>query len=298
MRPRVHAAELRTARGSRAATEELNTLLAHFDALAKDKRQIVFLTGETGIGKTALMDAFCRTVESMQGAAVVRGQCAQGFADREAYYPVMEALAELCAPPHEERMKPLLARKAPSWLAALDRQTPEGITLTQERAMSDLCSALETMAAETPLVLVLEDLHWADGSTLNLIAALARRRTPTRLMLLATVGPHNGEAVELKRVKHDLRVHGLCAEIPLGPLRPAQVERYCATCWNRMTCRRIWRGSCTRVLRAIRCLRPRWCGICRRSDFWCAGSETAWRAGKRGCRCERWKWVFPRSWSR
>jgi predicted ATPase len=204
--------------------EELNTLQAHFDALAQDKRQIVFLTGETGIGKTALMDAFCRTIECTQGAAVVRGQCVQGFADREAYYPVMEALAELCAPPYGERMRPLLARKAPSWLAALDRQTPEGTALTHEHAMSDLCSALETMAAEAPLVLVLEDLHWADGPTLNLLAALARRRVPTRLMMLATVGPHNSEAGELKRVKHDLRVHGLCAEISLGPLRPAQVE--------------------------------------------------------------------------
>lgn len=212
------------ARAIAGRAEELNTLQAHFDALVQEKRQIVFLTGETGIGKTTLMDAFCRTIEGMQGAAVVRGQCVQGFADREAYYPVMEALAELCAPPHEERMRPLLARKAPSWLAALDRQSPEGNTLTQEHGMSELCSALETMAAETPLVLLLEDLHWADESTLNLIAALARRRAPTRLMLVATVGPHNGEAVELKRVKHNLRVHELCTEIALGPLRPAHLE--------------------------------------------------------------------------
>ena len=210
--------------GIAGRVEELNTLQANFNALAQDKRQIVFLTGETGIGKTALLDAFCRTVESMPSAAAVRGQCVKGFADREAYYPVMEALAELCTPPHEERMRPLLARKAPSWLAALDRQTPNGMTLTQEHTMSDLCSALEAMAAETPLVFMLEDLQWADESTLNLIGALAHRRTPTRLMLVATVGPRNGETVELKRLKHDLRVHGLCAEISVGPLRRAHVE--------------------------------------------------------------------------
>jgi predicted ATPase len=212
------------ARGSTAIagrSEELNALQAHFDALLERKRQIVFLTGEAGIGKTALIDAFCRSVGN---ATVVRGQCVQGLADREAYYPVMEALAELCAPPHEERTKPLLASKAPSWLAALDRREPEGTMLAQDRVMSDLCNALETMAAERPLVLVLEDLHWADASTLRLITALARRRAPTRLMLLATIGLHNGEAVELKRVKQDLRVHGLCAEVSLGPLRPAQME--------------------------------------------------------------------------
>lgn len=210
--------------GIAGRAEELSSLQAHFDALQQDKRQIVFLTGETGIGKTALIDAFCRNVESMQGVAVVRGQCVQGFADREEYYPVMEALAELCAPPHAERMKPLLARIAPSWLALLDRQAPEGIAPTQERAMGDLCCALEMMAAETPLVLVLEDLHWADQATLDLVAALARRRVPARLMLVATIGPHHGEAVEMKRVKHNLRAHGFCAEIPLGPLRVAHLE--------------------------------------------------------------------------
>lgn len=212
------------ATGIAGRAEELKTLQSHFDALAQEKRQIVFVTGETGIGKSALLDAFCRGVECMLGVAVVRGQCVQGFADREVYYPIMEALAELCAPPHAERIKPLLARKAPSWLAALEGQTPEGNTLTQERGMSELCSALETIAADTPLVLVIEDLHWADESTLNLIAALARRRAPTRLMLVATIGPHNGGPVELKRVKHNLRVHELCAEIVLGPLRPAHVE--------------------------------------------------------------------------
>jgi predicted ATPase len=213
---------------SRAAivgrAEELKTFQAHFDALAQGKRQIIFVAGGAGIGKTALVDAFCSTVACVQGAAIVRGQCVQGLADREAFYPVMEALAELCAPPHEERTKPVLARKAPSWLAALDRQAPEGNARIQERGMSDLCNALETMAAETPLVMLLEDLHWADASTLNLVAALARRRVSTRLMLVATVGVHNGEAVELKRLKHDLRVHGLCVEISLEPLRPGQVE--------------------------------------------------------------------------
>src|SRR5579872_308821 len=209
--------------GIAGRAEELNTLHAHFDALAQDKRQIVFVSGEPGIGKSALVAAFCHAVETGRGAVVARGHCVQGFADREAYYPVLEALAELCAPPHGEQMKPLLGRKAPSWLAALDRQAPEGASLAHERAMSDICGALEAMA-ERPLVLVLEDLHWADASTLNLIAALAHRRTPTRLLLVATVGPHGREAADLKRVMNDLRVHRLSVEIPLEPLRPAHIE--------------------------------------------------------------------------
>ncbi len=211
-------------RGIAGRTEELSTLQVRFDALARARRQLVFLTGETGIGKTALVDAFCRSVERAPDVAVAHGQCVHGLVDGEAYHSVTEALAELCASPHGERVKRVLTRKAPSWLAVLDQEAPDGARLTPERAMGDLCSALESIADEAPLVLVLEDLHWADGSTLNLIAALARRRTPTRLMIVATVGPLSAEAVDLKRMMNDLRMHELCEEIPLEPLRSAHVE--------------------------------------------------------------------------
>lgn len=206
-------------------TTELNALHAHFNSLAHNKRQIVFLTGQTGIGKTALIDAFCRGLDRVQKIVIARGQCVQGFAGREAYYPLLEALGELCAPPHDVRMRPLLADKAPSWLPALDRRPQtEAVSLTQEHSMTELCSALEAIAADAPLVLVIEDLHWADGSTLDLIAALAHRRAPAQLMLLASVGPHNSEAMDLKRTMNDLQVHGLCAQIPLAPLRHEHVE--------------------------------------------------------------------------
>jgi predicted ATPase/DNA-binding winged helix-turn-helix (wHTH) protein len=205
--------------------EELKVLSGCLERLAQAKRQVHFVSGETGIGKTALIDTFCRAMPPVGGAAVVRGQCVHGFAERETYYPVMEALGELCAPPHADWAKPVFARKAPAWLAALECKVPVQAALTEERAVSDLCGALETLAADRSLVVVFEDLQWADVSTLKMIAALARRRTPARLMILATVGPHSGgEMQELKRVKHDLLVHELCTEIALGPLRHAQIE--------------------------------------------------------------------------
>jgi predicted ATPase len=48
---------------------------------------------------------------------------------------------------------------------------------------------LESITAETALLLVFEDLHWVDDSTVDLISALARRRSPAKLMLLATCRP-------------------------------------------------------------------------------------------------------------
>jgi predicted ATPase len=207
-------------------SQELDILRAHFDALGQSKRQIVFVSGETGIGKTALIDAFSSQMKRTQGATVACGQCVNGFAGRETYYPLMEALAELCELPHGEWAKPVLTKKAPAWLAALDGKAPIDSALGEERTVGDLCAALEALASDKPLILVFEDLHWADESTLQMIAALARRRSPTRLMLLATIGPHSGGAVQqLRRLKHDLLMHGLSREIALAPLRLPQVEQ-------------------------------------------------------------------------
>ena len=55
---------------------------------------------------------------------------------------------------------------------------------TRERMLRELAEALEALTAETTLVLVLEDLHWSDYSTLDLVSLLAQRRTPARLLLL------------------------------------------------------------------------------------------------------------------
>jgi predicted ATPase len=89
---------------------------------------------------------------------------------------------------------------------------------------------LDTLTAERPLVLVLEDLHWSDSATMDLLALLARRRTPARLLMLGTYRP--GEVLmhhhPLQTVVPDLQRHGLATEIPLPGLRTAAVVMYLA----------------------------------------------------------------------
>jgi predicted ATPase len=215
--------------------EELIRLQAEAKRAESGQRRVVFVTGEAGIGKSALVDAFCQRLEA--GWNVARGQCVEGFGGKEEYYPVMEALGQLCASADGEMACGILARMAPAWLAATGRQVEAGAASAaatgHERMPGDLCGALEQIAAQKPLVLVLEDLHWADDSTLNLLSALARRRAAARLMVVATCG--NGDAAvrgagehPLKGLKQNLLMRQLCVEVALTPLSRAAVKELLA----------------------------------------------------------------------
>jgi predicted ATPase/DNA-binding winged helix-turn-helix (wHTH) protein len=201
--------------------EEMLRLQSALESAAAGQRQVVCVAGGAGIGKTALVDAFLRRNHSA-GLTVARGQCVEALGRKEEYYPLMEALAHLCASPDGDRACRILARVAPGWLPARSEgQTApaEPVATRSVRMPGELCSALEELAAEKPLVLVFEDLHWADDSSLGVISALARRRTPGRLMVLATYRAHDGLADPgLKSLKQDLLIRRLCIELNLGPL--------------------------------------------------------------------------------
>jgi predicted ATPase len=96
--------------------------------------------------------------------------------------------------------------------------------------LREIGDALETISSEKPLLLVFEDLHWADRSTVDLISSLARRRSPGKLMLIGTYRPMDVTLSQhpLKTVKQDLLVHQLCREIALEPLTEGEVAEYLA----------------------------------------------------------------------
>jgi DNA-binding winged helix-turn-helix (wHTH) protein len=191
------------------------------------RRQVVFVTGEAGIGKTTLVEGFAATAGRM-----ARGQCLEQRGAPEPYLPVFDALDRLCRDDAEALSR--LARLAPTWLAQMpalvgeaDREDLERRALggTQGRMLREAAEALEAIAAERPLALVLEDLHWADPSTVDLLDWLARRDTPTRLLLIGTYRPADALAGggPIAAVAAELRLRGLGTELPLAELGPREV---------------------------------------------------------------------------
>jgi DNA-binding winged helix-turn-helix (wHTH) protein len=204
------------------------------------KVQVIFLTGEPGIGKTALADELQREVTASSGTVrFAQGQCVEGFGSKEAFYPMLEAVGRLCRGPDGAPVVDTLAREAPTWLvqfpALLTRQHRETLRqeilgATRERMLREICEALAAVSARTPLLLVLEDLHWGDSSTLDLISALARHRAPARILLLATYRPSEvaGPTLPLDPLKRDLVARHLGREIVLPPLTDAEIAEYLA----------------------------------------------------------------------
>lgn len=191
---------------------ELATLHGSFSQCLSGTRQTVFVTGEAGIGKTALIDVFREQIENGQMAIAALGQCISGFAAKQDYYPIADAVRQI-SDPSAATLGRILHHGAPA--DSVERGVAHGFSLLP----GDLCAALEEIAREKPLVLILEDLQWADESTLNVITALARRRGPAKLMMVATLSPQCGSTPDaVTRLIHDLHMRRLCCELSLSRL--------------------------------------------------------------------------------
>jgi predicted ATPase len=96
--------------------------------------------------------------------------------------------------------------------------------------LREMAEALEVIAAETPLVLYLEDLHWSDPSTLDLIATVARRSEPARMMIIGTYRPVEMLAGKhpLRAMKEELELHRHAIELRLPLLNEADVAAFLA----------------------------------------------------------------------
>jgi tetratricopeptide (TPR) repeat protein len=139
----------------------------------------------------------------------------------------------------------VLREVAPSWLLQLpglvkgdERKEIEARVggVTQERMLREFAAAARALGDDTPLVLVLEDLHWCDPSTLALLAWLGRRNETMRLLVVCS--HRSGESTEpgppLAETVYGLRLRGLARLVTLEPLAPAAVaaylERRCPGC--------------------------------------------------------------------
>jgi DNA-binding winged helix-turn-helix (wHTH) protein len=162
------------------------------------ERQVVFVTGEPGIGKTTLIERFRGQLQTNEQITIGYGQCVEQYGGGEAYLPLLEAMGRLCRETEGQYIIPTLRQYALTWLVQLsgviEEAEAQALRLqvqgaTQQRMLREMAEALEQLTRQQPLLLVLEDLHWSDHATVELLSYLAQRKEPAQLLILGTYRP-------------------------------------------------------------------------------------------------------------
>lgn len=211
-------------------------------ALAEAQRgtlQLVFVTGDPGIGKTTLVRQFLAEVAASTPLWMGWGQCVEHFGAGEAYLPLLDALGRLGRESGGEPLLDALRRTAPMWLVHLPALVEPGELevlqrrvqgLRTERMQREFVETLAVVTRETVVVLVLEDLQWSDTATVETLAYLARRPERLRLLVLGTYRPAEviARGHPLRQTVQELVAHRLGQELRLELLTEAQVQEYVA----------------------------------------------------------------------
>lgn len=192
-----------------ARQTELERLMTALRATSRGRGgKLLLLDGEAGVGKTRLFqEAMLTGIE--RGVVVVAGRCYESF-NAVPFYPFREAVAALylAAPgsvcsqvptrwPHLLRLLPDISITVPAAAANSHEE--------QQRFFWAVTGFLQALAARTPIALMLDDLHWADASTLELLQHLVRQTQTSPVLLLGTfrdgeIGPRH----PLRRVMLEL----------------------------------------------------------------------------------------------
>lgn len=199
-----------------------------------DGPRVACVTGEPGLGKTALVDAFVARCRARADALLCcRGACVEQHSIAEPLTPFLDGLTALGSA--DESVREVLRSTAPTWCMHLPALFPadeelraDTLGATRPRMLRELLAALRVLTRERTMLWVIEDVHWADASTVDLVRHLATA-SERRQLLVTTYRPSApalGDTGPLSTCLLELAQHGHSTSIPLAPLDADEVREY------------------------------------------------------------------------
>jgi DNA-binding winged helix-turn-helix (wHTH) protein/predicted ATPase len=196
----------------------------------RGKGAIVCISGEAGLGKTALVEGL---LCDMRGSAIIaRSRCAPSVSTAETYAPVIDIFKNLfhsCPADLQRRLKEL----APAWSFEALRGSvtenaasqPLGAVSSMHRQFGDV---LVELSRKQPLILFIDDFHWADAKTVDLLAYVSLHISHAHLLLILAVRSRGlvQSGHPFRQLSQELQVKGACLQLPLQPLSVEEVREY------------------------------------------------------------------------
>ncbi|NIR42512.1 MAG: AAA family ATPase [Gemmatimonadetes bacterium] len=191
--------------GERKRLVARRTEMVQLDRVFQDTRaekggrgRLVVLTGETGVGKTALAEAFLDRIRSEeQGAVVLLARCVDGRSTLRPYGPFRDMAVQLAALADDPAIGAVLRKTAPAWLPGAAPSAGRNALFDQFIA---LCRAI---TQQSPLACLIDDLQWCDRSSLDLLARLGTTLASIPVVFVATYeGSESESAVSIKGLQH------------------------------------------------------------------------------------------------
>lgn len=226
--------------------EELRFLDAHLQSALAGRGNVVFVSADPGAGKTTLTGEFLDSLAvAYPDVLIIRAGCSEQYGGGEPYQPFVEAFRHLTRERERTAKKGRSFREtarqiAPYWVAAIpiagevlaaswhtaaelkQQFQPAGAQAapSEEALFFQYTELFFAAAAETPVVLFLDDLHWADRSTVSLLTHLARRIGDQRVLIVGTYRPTEVDAGRhpMRDARQELQRYRVAEELVLRPL--------------------------------------------------------------------------------